>query len=385
MYGKIGLTNMIWLYSLFFFLAVSPVGIFGAQTETPGGAVEENVQTIDGDDIEANNAEASGLTFFDSKVRLGLVAEAVVIYVDISDESDENSGDLRDAYIDALGLSLSIELTEWLRADFLAEIEAIGKQDESVTKSMSEVFVTLQHSQFPVYLIGGRRTQPFGVSEDRMISGTLTEELYEIFEPGVSIGFVTDFWGMDMSITAYQGQAVIENLENFNTHEFEAGRDNSSGISSYIVHFTLEPVADLFSLHVFYNSEPGDGQRNNSIGGALSCFFYGVIVDAEYIAAVERELGDDQERNLESAWFLGLAYQPIDALQLAVRYEQFDDDRSGQQDGVVDYRYLAGLNYSVTEYATLSFEYRHSRFERQSESEAADALNEYSFQLSLEY
>ena len=385
MYGKIGLTNLIWISFIFFFLMVCPARIFGAQTETPGGAVEENVWITDGDDIEADNDAASGLTFFDGKVRLGLMAEAVFIYADISDESDENSGDLRDTFIDTLGLSLSIELTEWLSADFLAEVEAIGKQDESVTKSMGEVFVTLQHSQFPIYLIGGKRTQPFGVSEDRMISGTLTEELYEIFEPGATIGFATDFLGMDLSLTAYQGQAVIENLETFNTHEFEAGRDKSNGINSYIVYFALEPVADMFTLHGFYNSEPGDGQRNDSIGGALSCFFYDVMVDAEYITAVERELGDDQERNLESAWFLGIAYQAADALQLAVRYEQFDDDRSGQQDGVVDLRYLAGLNYSVTEYATLSFEYRHSRFERQSDSEAADALNEYSFLLSLEF
>jgi hypothetical protein len=109
-----------------------------------------------------------------------------------------------------------------------------------------------------------------------------------------------------------------------------------------------------------------------------------VIVDLEYIQAVKRESGEDSEQNLERAWISAIAYQPFDALQAAVRYERFEDDR-GQQDQVVDFRYLAGLYYFINETMTASFEYWHTKFERERQSPAADAVNENRLQLALEF
>jgi opacity protein-like surface antigen len=109
------------------------------------------------------------------------------------------------------------------------------------------------------------------------------------------------------------------------------------------------------------------------------------LVDAEYITALAREKGDNGEENKESAWFVGLTYPATAELELAGRYEVFDDDVRGDQDEVVKYRYLAGFNYAVSDFATFSFEYRYTEFEKESESDAAADLNELFFQLALEF
>jgi len=82
---------------------------------------------------------------------------------------------------------------------------------------------------------------------------------------------------------------------------------------------------------------------------------------------------------------VALAFQPLESLELATRYEAFNDARNGDQDEIPDFRYLAGFNYSFFDLATFSFEYRRSKFEKKSDSNAADKQNEFRFQLALEF
>jgi hypothetical protein len=325
-----------------------------------------------------------GFTVWGDNIRLGLSVELNGIYSDIEDEGVAASGDLWDAYIGAIGFRLNANWTEWLSFDLLAELEDIGKHDDSATVTLSEVFVTLQHPQLPVYFIGGKRPLPFGVFEDRMISGPLTEELYEIVDVGATLGVQIDALRSNFSLTLCEGQHVIENLKQFNTHQFAEGRVQTDRIDAYIFTFESEPIDDMLALALFFNSEPGDDRRNETIGAAVTWSFFDVAVDVEYITALKRESGKNGEQNLETAWVSGIAYQPVDAIQAAVRYEHFDDDR-GEQDLVVDFRYLAGLNYFIDENITVSFEYRHTEFEREEGSGAADAVNEYRIQLAFEY
>jgi hypothetical protein len=325
-----------------------------------------------------------GFTVWDDKIRLGLSVELNGIYADIEDEDIAAGGDLRDAYIGAVGFRLNATWTEWLSFDLLAELEDIGKHDDSATVTLSEAFVTLHHPQFPVYFIGGKRTLPFGVFEDRMISGPLTEELYEIVDVGATLGIQLDALHSNLSFTLYEGQHVIENLEQFNTHQFADGRRRTDRIDAYILRFESEPIDDMLSMALFFDSEPGDGRRNETIGTAATWSLFDVDVDVEYITALKRESGENGGQNLETAWISAIAYQPVDAIQAAVRYEHFDDDR-GEQDQVVDFRYLAGLNYFINDNITVSVEYRHTEFETEKDSDAADAVNEYQLRLAFEY
>lgn len=325
------------------------------------------------------------LPFLDGKATLGILAEFIASYVDISDESDKHSDNRWDLYLDSLELDLEIVFTTWLKADIVAEIENVGKKDDTATLSSSKAFATIRHPGFPLYFIGGKRTQPFGLFEDRMISGTITEDLYEIDETGATIGVTPDRYPMDLSFTVYEGQDIIANLEDFGPHEFNDGRKKEDGIDSYIANLTLTPLDDMFELAIFYSSEPGDGNRNESIGGSLSVYFWDFIVDAEYITALKRECGENGDENKENAWFLGLAFRPVQSLELATRIEFFDDDHTGKQDEVIEHRYLAGLNYWLTDHIALSVEYRYSRYERETDSAATDHKNEIQFQFAIAY
>ncbi len=80
----------------------------------------------------------------------------------------------------------------------------------------------------------------------------------------------------------------------------------------------------------------------------------------------------------------GSAYELLDTVELATRYETFDDDRAGDQDEVIKYRMVGGLNLSFWDFATLSFQYSFSRYEKEEDSNAADAENLFQVQLTLE-
>ncbi len=360
-----------------------PLDSMGAETPTMEGQKQNKVQT---DEIllpDRDEDESSGFTFLDEKVTLSLLAEFIISYMDIEDESDRNSGALWDGYLGSAELGLNISFNEWLKADLLVEIQDVGKKGDQETLSLGEVFVTLKQPGMPLYLVGGKMTLPFGVFEDHMISGTITEDLYEIDDTGFTLGAASDDFRLDLSFTAYEGQDVIENLQDMGTHEFNPDRQKTNSIESYILKLSMEPCVEAVQWYLYYNSEPGDGRRNQSIGSALSVHISDFTFDAEYVAAIAREDGEDDEENLESAWFLALACQPADALEIALRYERFHDDRRGDQDEMVLYRYLAGMNYEMTDYATWSMEYRYTRFEREAGSEAASDQNEITLQLSI--
>ena len=212
---------------------------------------------------------------------------------------------------------------------------------------------------------------------------------------GATLGFVPDFYGLDISFSIYEDAVIMDNLQDFDTHESRPGHNKEGKFSSYIANVTLEPVEDTLTVSAFYNSEPGYGRRNKSIGGAFTLNFWKFILDTEYITALQRENGEDGEENKESTAIVGLAFDVLDSLQLATRYAVFDDDNPGDQDEVLDYRFVAGFNYSFRdvvdmsfldlEDAIFSFEYRFSKFEKEKDSEAADSQNMLQFQVALEF
>ncbi len=243
----------------------------------------------------------------------------------------------------------------------------------------------------PLYFIGGKTVMPFGVFEDHLIEGTLAEDLYEVDEWGATLGFNPDFYGLDISFSVYEDPQVIENLQNFDTHEWGSGRQKEDKFRSYIANITLEPLEDTLTLSAFYDNEPGDGSRNQSIGGAFTLNYWKFSLDAEYITALEREKGDNGAENKESAAVVGIAFDALDSLQLATHYGVFDDDNPGDQDEVLEYQIAAGFNYSLLDVvdssyltdALFSFEYRYSNYEKEKDSDATNSQNMFMFQLML--
>jgi len=177
--------------------------------------------------------------------------------------------------------------------------------------------------------------------------------------------------------------------------EYGFERDNSptyeetDDVSSYIGNITISPL-DALMLSAYYDSEPGDGDRNETAGISVHYEIGMITLDAEYIAALNREKNftDNKEYN-ESAWFMVGAFQAMEPLEIAARYEAFDDDITGEQDGHLTDRYSIGFTDTLFEndsFATnLMGEYRISNYEKQSGSIADDKLNEAFLRLAIEF
>ena len=133
-----------------------------------------------------------------------------------------------------------------------------------------------------------------------------------------------------------------------------------------------------------------DESRNETAGGTIECQIGIFTFDAEYIAALEREKNaTDNKEYKESAWFGAIACQVIDPLEIAVRYEAFDDDINGDQDGHLENRYSIGTNYKLFEKdnfaTTLMLEYRRSSYEKAAGSTVDDTVDEVFARVAIEF
>jgi hypothetical protein len=357
----------------------------------------KKVEEIEEKEDEEDEEEREGLfnpiiqETFGDKVKLNGGFEFNYEYLDTDDIDDENSGSSSDFFLSTVELALRVFFNDWSKAKIVVTADDIGQQGGNGEINLDEAIVSLKSLQLPLYFIGGKTVMPFGVFEDHLIEGTLAEDLYEVDEWGATLGVNPDFYGLDISLSVYKSPQVIENLQNFDTHEWRSGRQKEDKFRSYIANITLEPLEDTLTLSAFYDNEPGDGSRNQSIGGAFTLNFWLFSLDAEYITALEREKGDNGTENKESAAVVGIAFDVLDSLQLATRYGVFDDDNPGDQDEVLEYQISAGFNYSLLDIvdfsflteSVFSFEYRYSNYEKEKDSDATNSQNMFVFQLTV--
>ncbi|MGD8542955.1 MAG: hypothetical protein PVI39_11745 [Desulfobacteraceae bacterium] len=334
---------------------------------------------------EALEAAHPFFQFLDGRVGAAVLIELVYEFADVAETDDRQSGGSDDVFLNTIELGFYTRLVDWLETNVVTGIENIAKDGDDANVFLDEAIVKLTCPVFPVYFIGGRRTQPFGAFEDHLLSGTITEEVYEIIDEGATLGIRPETYGLDLSVTLHAGTHVRGNLRDFDTHDYRESEDMHGSDYGWILNATSEPCGDFLKFGVFYSNEQGDDARNQSLGGAVTVHWQDFTLDAEYITALGRERGEDGEENLENAWLLGLAFLPTDDLELAVRFEAFDDDRKGGQDEVVDYRCLAGFNYALCDWAIVSSEYRYTDFEKERGSEAASRLNEVLVQIAVEF
>jgi hypothetical protein len=197
---------------------------------------------------------------------------------------------------------------------------------------------------------------------------------------------------MDISVTAYRGETLADKAEEAGigfTRDKSGSYTATNDVSSFIANITAYCFKDCMSFAVFFDSEPGDGDRNETIGGTFHYLIESIKLDldAEFMAAVSRENASNDEEAKESAGFLAAAYQVIDPLQLAIRYEFFDDDVSGDQAGSLEDRISLGGTYTLFEkepfVCNLMAEYRLSNYEKA--AGADDNLNEFFARLAIEF
>lgn len=375
---------------------LSPLNSARAENHEGDHDVKQRLKEIEEIEEEEEEERQGALTpiiqeIFGEKVRLNGGVELNYEYLDVRDIDDENSGSSSDFYLSTVELALRVLFNAWSKTKIVVTADDVGQEGGNGKINLDEAIVTLKSLQLPLYFIGGKTVMPFGVFEDHLIGGTLTEDLYEVDDWGVTLGINPDFYGLDISLSVYEDPQVIENLQNFNTHDWRSGRQKEDKFRSYIANMTLEPLEDTLTLSLFYDNEPGDGSRNQSIGGAFTLNYWKFILDAEYVTALEREKGANGAENKESAAVVGIAFNALDSLQLAMRCGVFDDDNPGDQDEVLDYQIVAGFNYSLLDVADFSFltdalfsfEYRYSNYEKERDSHATNSQNMFGFQLAF--
>jgi len=349
-------------------------------------------------------AEDKGANWSD-KVTFSGAVELDYSYADDSDTGNNTINDsTSDLNIGTAELGAEIAFHEYVTGNLILKGEDLDDNDRVF---WDEATITIRKEGFPLYFVGGKRGQPFGAFESHLISDPITKELYEIADTGATFGFIPGVLGLDISATVYKGEALMAHmlegaygldrtyldststLAGWRASGMRATYEETDDLSSYIANVTMEPIEGM-ALGAFYNSEPGDGQRNNTLGGMFHLEIAKFVLDAEYITAVQREKDPvNGNEHKESAWFGSIAWQFTDPIEIAARYEAFDDDIQGEQDGHLKDRCGLGLTYTLFEKdsftTSLMAEYRNSSYEKAAGSIADDGLNEFFAKLAIEF
>lgn len=342
------------------------------------------------DIIDAAKTASGSMGQISDLITLSGTIELDYSYASDSDVSDNTINDAASELdIGTVSLGLTAQLNDCVSADVVLKGENLDSNSDRIF--WDEVFLTFEKDNLPFYAVVGKRTQPFGVFESLFISDPITQELYEINKTGITLGYADqDMLGIDFSVTVYKGETLITRV---NDTGYGWARDNTAGyavtndVSSYIVSMSISPV-DGLTLAAYYSSEPGDTDRNTTLGGSLHFELADFIADAEYIGALNREyhITDDREYK-ENAWFVSLGYQIADPLLCSVRYEDFDADK--RQSGNLDYRYGIAATWTLFETenftCTLLGEYRRSEYEHIQSSSTDQSLDELFARLALEF
>ncbi len=334
---------------------------------------------------------------------------------DITDPDTDSTSDL---YLRKIELAVDAQLLDWITASAVFNSEWIGDDlnqgDEKVT--VDEATITMQDDDFPLYLVIGKRTQPFGVFENHLVTDPMTQDAYETKRVGITAGY-TGPMGLDLSVTVYKGEEQMNHLFESGLFDDTVKRagEATDDVGSYIISATVEPL-EYLTLFGGYLSEPGRGSRNETINGGISLvppFVEGLRFDAEYMKALNREEYDSIDKEYREGVFSAtLAYEFVvrnrktiggglfaarrahlvsEPLELALRYEHFDDDGMSDDLGIwtVKDRYSAGARYSFYTDEETGFnafvagEYRHT--ELRVHTDMKDSNDEVYLRLGVDF
>jgi len=356
------------------------------------GDVEELYERIEQLEEKVKNQEENSKGTFDSlseNIKFSGVIELDYSYIDPRDITNQNSDSTSDLDIGTVELGAEVKFHEWVTGNFILKGENLDNDDRIF---WDEAAITIQREGFPLYFVGGKRAQPFGVFNSHLISDTITQDCYEVSKSGATVGFTHDFLGIDISVTVYKGEVLADKVSVTGygwTRDPAPNPDPTDDVSSYIFNVSTTPIEGL-NFSVYYDSEPGQGDRNETAGGTIEYQIGLFTFDAEYIEALNREKNAASNKEFkESAWFGAIACQVADSLEIAVRYEAFEDDMDGDQDNHLKNRYSIGANYTLFENdnftATLMFEYRRSNYEKADCSNVHDEVDEAFAKLAFEF
>jgi hypothetical protein len=312
------------------------------------------------------------------RVSLSGMIEGDYSWAEHNDVTDKASDSTSDLFISTVELGAEVNFVDWVKLSLTVLAEDLDTNVETDV-TVDEVFMTLQSEDFPVYLIFGRRGQPSGVFENHLVSDPMTQDAYETNNVGITIGLSGPV-AFDLSATVYKGEEMMNHLfesELFNVDPDTGGisraGEESDDPGSYIISLSLSPIENYFTLFGTYISEPGYKNRNETVNAGFN-FILPVLenlrIDTEYMKALNREKYNGVSKEYkEGVISVTAAYELIlrkreiiggalfaerkahvvsEPLEIAVRYEHFDDDGITNELGIwtVDNRYSTGARYA---------------------------------------
>ena len=360
----------------------------------PGALDKETIKA----EIKAELKEEGGpLAGFGDNITISGAVEVDYRFRDHRDRTASDSDSTSDLYASTVELGIEARINEATTANILFKLEDIDKSTNGPNNDdgtdpdnpfIDEAYITIFNPEkCPFYTILGKRAQPFGQLYTHTISDPITKDAYEISTTGATVGYApADFFGLDASLTVYKGEKVMDQVGAIGSGP---ARNNSAGyaatddVSSYIARLSVTPMEAL-TIGVAFDSEPGDNNRNETLNAFAELSIADVTVDAEYFGATKREtyLADNKDYK-ENAWVLGAAYQIMERLELALRYEHFDNDRSADTSGDFDRAIVFGANYDLYENVTLMGEYRNLKEKATAGSTYKETVNEFNLRVAV--
>lgn len=215
--------------------------------------------------------------------------------------------------------------------------------------------------QLPVSITVGKTVMPFGVFESHLISDSLTKKIWETNQVGIIVG--------------YSGNIVKASGALYDS-------SNNEDVDAVAFQVFVNPAED-FTIGASYKNYPEDvgTETTESYSDVSAMFTYTkgrLTLDAEYCSATKRGKGEGKP----SAYFIALAYKHMDPLEIALRYENFDDD--DDETISTKSKVSCGLNYLIAEETTLSIEYTKNNSERDKD-DRKDGRNELYAKLALKF
>ncbi|MBI5664998.1 MAG: LbtU family siderophore porin [Nitrospirae bacterium] len=377
-----------------FFVSEAYAGEMGQSERTQ---LKEEIKKEVMEEIGKSKTELPAWT---QRMKLSGLFEGEYRWMELRDVSDKDSDSTSDLYLRRLELGLEAGLTDWIKANAVLNSEFIGDDvnqgDEKMT--VDEATMTFQKEDVPLYLIIGKRAQPFGIFENHLITDPMTQDAFETKRAGVTVG-ATGPIGLDVSATVYKGEEQMEHLVGSGLFEVTRAGEATDDVGSYILSVSILPMEDHLQFFVSYLSEPGRGKRNDTVSAAFSIAAPGLKAlrfDGEYMKALKREIyeGSDEafregvfsltasfEFNVRERHEIGGALfeekrahvieEPIEA---ALRYERFDDDDLADKTASwsAKDRYSASVRYAffhdaereLTAYAAVEYRYTNYRLDR---------------------
>ena len=380
----------------------------GVITQGDADALKQEVEavmpeTVDKETIKAEikkeiteelKAEGGVLSGLQDNITISGAVEVDFQYRDHRDRTDANSDSTSDLFASTVELGVEAKVNEFTTANILVKAEDIDKGATTPNNDdgsdpdnpfIDEAFITIfNQAKCPFYTVLGKRAQPFGQLFTHTISDPITKDAYEIATTGATFGYApADFFGLDAALTFYKGEKVMGQVEGIGSNPGRNGSHvETDDVSSYIASVSAQPIEALL-VGMAFDSEPGYDSRNETLNAFAEFSMADFTVDAEYFTATKREKLADNQEYKENAWVVGLAYQIMDPLELALRYESYDDDGSVDASTDFDHTIVFGANYDLFENVTLMGEYRNLKEKATAGSTYEETVNEFNFRVAV--